>query len=63
MTFLDDDRPKKPAPHEIGQDLSTLSVDELDKRVVLLREEIARLEEEKARKASGKAAAENLFRS
>lgn len=63
MTFLDDDRPKKPVAHEIGQDLSTLSVDELDKRVTLLRDEIARLETEKATKTSGKAAAENLFRS
>lgn len=63
MTFLDDDRPKKPVPHEIGQDLSTLSVDEIDKRVALLREEIARLEAEKVKKASGKAAAESLFKS
>ncbi|MEB2845731.1 DUF1192 family protein [Rhizobiales bacterium RZME27] len=63
MTFLDDDRPKKPLAHEIGQDLSTLSVDEIDKRVALLREEIARLEAEKVTKASGKAAAENLFKS
>ncbi len=62
MTFLDDDRPKKPVAHEIGQDLATLSVDELDKRMALLREEILRLEAEKARKASGKAAAESLFR-
>jgi len=63
MSFLEDDRPKKPLSHEIGQDLSTLSVDELGKRVELLREEIVRLEAEKAKKASGKAAAESLFRS
>jgi uncharacterized small protein (DUF1192 family) len=63
MTFLDGDRPKKPLAHEIGQDLSTLSVDELDKRIDLLRDEITRLEAEKARKASGKAAAESLFKS
>ena len=40
----DDDRPKKKIAHEIGQDLTLLSVEELDERVALLQEEIARLE-------------------
>lgn len=62
MTFLDDDRPRKPVDHEIGQDLSTLSVDELDRRIAILREEIERIETERATKASGRAAAEGLFR-
>ena len=39
----DDDRPKKKIVHEIGQDLTLLSVKELDERVGLLKEEIARL--------------------
>lgn len=63
MSFADDDRPKKKVAHEIGADLSMLSVDELKARVDLLKAEIARLEEETAKKASGRAAAENLFRS
>lgn len=62
MSFLDDDRPKKPTLHEIGSDLSLLSVDELDSRIGLLKEEIARLEAEKERKAAGKRAADSFFR-
>jgi uncharacterized small protein (DUF1192 family) len=63
MSFFEDDRPKKPAAHEIGADLSLLSVDELEARVALLKAEIVRLEAEAARKASGRKAAEGLFRS
>jgi len=63
MTFLDDDRPKKPTAHEIGADLSMLSVDELDARINLLKAEIERLSEEKERKAAGRRAADSLFRS
>ena len=40
----DEDRPKKKIVHEIGQDLALLSLGELNDRVALLREEIARLE-------------------
>lgn len=58
-----DDEPKKPArPHEIGQDLSLLSVGELSERIALLRAEIARLEAELGAKGSSKVAAEALFR-
>jgi uncharacterized small protein (DUF1192 family) len=58
-----DDEPKKPASrHEIGQDLSLLSVSELSERIGLLREEIARLEAEMKAKGATKTAAEALFR-
>ena len=58
-----DDEPKKPASrHEIGQDLSLLSVAELSERIGLLREEIARLEAELNAKGATKSAAEALFR-
>ena len=63
MSLFEDDRPKKPQAHEIGSDLSLLSVDELRHRISLLREEIARLEAACTTKASGRAAAESLFRS
>ena len=46
----DDDRPKKKITHEIGQDLTLLSVGELAGRVTLLKEEIARLEANMATK-------------
>jgi uncharacterized small protein (DUF1192 family) len=62
MSIFDDDRPKQPSAHEIGSDLSLLSVDELKNRVALLQAEIARLEDEIAAKTSGRQAAENLFR-
>ncbi|RUU02410.1 DUF1192 domain-containing protein [Mesorhizobium sp. USDA-HM6] len=62
MAIFDDEPKKKPRPHEIGQDLSLLSVDELSERIALLREEIARLEAERAAKGSTKSAAEALFR-
>jgi uncharacterized small protein (DUF1192 family) len=63
MTFLDDDRPKKPTAHEIGSDLSMLSVDELEARITLLKTEIDRLSAEKDRKAAGRRAADSLFKS
>ena len=46
----DDDRPKKKITHEIGQELTLLSVGELTERVALLKEEIARLEANMATK-------------
>ncbi|MBB3312843.1 uncharacterized small protein (DUF1192 family) [Rhizobium sp. BK196] len=63
MSLMDDDRPQKKTAHEIGSDLSMLSVDELKARVELLKAEIARLEAEATKKASGRIAAESLFRS
>ncbi|AQS64525.1 hypothetical protein AGRHK599_LOCUS3669 [Rhizobium rhizogenes] len=63
MSLFDDDRPQKPVAHEIGSDLSLLSVDELSNRIDLLQAEITRLEEERQRKSAGRLAAENLFRS
>lgn len=58
----DDDRPKKKISHEIGQDLTLLSVGELTERIGLLREEIARLEADIARKSASKAAADLFFK-
>ena len=62
MSLSDDDRPAKKTAHEIGSDLSLLSVDELSARIVLLEEEIARLAAEKVKKGASRSAAENLFR-
>ncbi len=36
MPIEDDDRPRKKITHEIGQDLSLLSVEELNERIALL---------------------------
>jgi uncharacterized small protein (DUF1192 family) len=58
----DDDRPKKKPVHDIGQDLSLLSVEELGQRVALLRDEIARLEADAAQKLAKRAAADQFFK-
>ncbi len=57
----DDDRPKKIA-HEIGQDLTLLSVKELTERIALLRDEIARLESDIGKKQASRSAAEQFFK-
>ena len=62
MSFFEDDKPKKKSSHEIGSDLSMLSVDELKMRVGFLKAEIERLEAEIATKSSSRNAAEGLFR-
>lgn len=55
-------RLKPPAKHEIGSDLSAVSVDELDERIALLETEIERLRAEKAKKQASKDAASAFFR-
>ncbi|SCZ03291.1 DUF1192 domain-containing protein [Microvirga guangxiensis] len=57
------DEPRAPlGVHEIGQDLSMLSVDELDERIGLLEKEIARLKEAKSAKENSRAAASAFFK-
>jgi uncharacterized small protein (DUF1192 family) len=58
----DDDRPKKKIVHDIGQDLSLLSVAELSERIALLRQEIARLETDAAKKSATRSAADQFFK-
>ena len=60
--FDDDDRPKKKITHEIGQDLTLLSVGELTERIALLKDEIARLEADIKGKQASKAAADLFFK-
>jgi uncharacterized small protein (DUF1192 family) len=58
----EDDRPKKKISHEIGQDLSLLSVRELEERIALLKEEIGRLEADISRKQASRGAADQFFK-
>ncbi len=58
----DDDRPKKKIVHEIGQDLTLLSVRELQERMALLKEEIGRLEADIATKQSSRNVADQFFK-
>ena len=63
MATIDpDDLPKKKITHEMGQELSLLSVGELGERIGLLKEEIARLEAEMAKKRASKSAADTFFK-
>ena len=60
--FDDEERPKKKIAHEIGQDLTLLSVAELNERIALMREEIVRLEADIAKKQSSRSAADQFFK-
>jgi len=59
----DDDKPRKKITHEIGQDLSLLSVEELSERILLLNSEAERLQAAVAKKRASKEAANNFFKS
>ena len=58
----EDDRPKKKIAHEIGQDLTLLSVEELAARVQLLHDEISRIEADMAQKRASRSAADQFFK-
>jgi len=63
MASEDDDRPRKKITHEIGQDLSLLSVEELGERIALLNSEIERLQQAATKKRASKDAANAFFKS
>jgi uncharacterized small protein (DUF1192 family) len=58
----EDDKPKKKVSHEIGQDLTLLSVEELASRVQMLHDEINRLEADMTQKRASRAAADQFFK-
>lgn len=58
----DEERPRRKLSHEIGQELALLSVAELDERIGLLRDEIARLEAARAAKQASRSAADQFFK-
>jgi uncharacterized small protein (DUF1192 family) len=63
MAIEDDDKPRKKISHEIGQDVSLLSVEELSERIALLSSEIERLQAAMTRKRASKDAANSFFKS
>ena len=63
MVTEDDDKPRKKVSHEIGQDLSLLSVEELGERIALLTSEIDRLQQAATKKRASKEAANSFFKS
>jgi uncharacterized small protein (DUF1192 family) len=60
--FIDENEPRKVQRHEIGQDLSLLSVADIDERISLLKGEIERLVAAQAKKQASKSAADAFFR-
>ena len=62
MVSDDEDRPKKKLKHELGEDLSRLSLDELAERIQLLREEIDRIDAAIAAKRASAEAAASFFK-
>ena len=63
MAIEDDDKPRKKVAHEIGQELSLLSVEELTERIALMTSEIERLQAAMTKKRASKEAANNFFKS
>ena len=61
--FDEEPAPKKKKPHEIGEDLARLSVDELTERIELLRAEITRLETALTHKRASARIAGSFFKS
>ena len=62
MALFDEESTKPKRVHELGQDLSLLSVAELDERIAQLNAEIERLRAERTAKGATRLAAEALFR-
>ena len=62
MAIEDDDRPSKKISHDIGQDLSLLSVEELTERIALMNSEIERLQAVMTKKRASKDAANSFFK-
>jgi uncharacterized small protein (DUF1192 family) len=63
MAIEEDDKPRKKLTHEIGQDLSLLSVEELSERIALLTSELERLQMAVTKKRASRDAADRFFKS
>ncbi len=61
LFMAEDDKPVRKTGHEIGQDLYTLSLEDFDERIALLKAEITRLEDARKQKAAQRAAADSIF--
>lgn len=60
---VDENEPKKKLPFQLGQDLSDLSVGDIEEIVEELKLEIARLQTDAKQKQASKSAADALFKS
>lgn len=62
MAMFDDDQAKRPKAHEVGMPIDTMSVEELNERIALLRSEIARLEQAIGARQKTRSEADSLFK-
>lgn len=60
--MFDDDAIKRPKGHEVGMQIDTMSVEELEERIDLLKSEISRLEQAIAARQKTRSEADSLFR-
>lgn len=58
----DDDQPRRPVTHVVGEVLDTLSVEEITARIALLTREIERLESARTAKHAARDAAGSIFK-
>ena len=63
MAIDDDDKAKKKISHEVGQDLTLLSVEELAERIAVLQSEIHRLQSSMQLTRATRDAADRFFKS
>lgn len=63
MASDDDDKPRKKISHDMGQDLSLLSVEDIEERIASLTAEIERLKADAAKKRASRDAANAFFKS
>jgi uncharacterized small protein (DUF1192 family) len=60
--MFDDDGVRRPTGHEVGMKLDTMSVEELNERIEMLKGEIARLEQAIATRNKVRSEADSLFK-
>ncbi|MDZ4369450.1 MAG: DUF1192 domain-containing protein [Afipia sp.] len=63
MAGDDDNKPRKKITHELGQDLSLLSFEDIEDRIAALAAEIERLKADAAKKLASRDAANAFFKS
>jgi uncharacterized small protein (DUF1192 family) len=62
MALFDEELPKRKTELVIGEDLSRLSIEELQERIAALKGEIARVEETLGHKRASQGVAEAFFK-
>ena len=60
--MFDDDQIKRPKAHEVGMVIDTMSIEELNERIDILKAEISRLEAAIGARQKTRSEAESLFK-